>query len=177
MFLWRNNKKYQQFLIVEKTFQELWYFRMYSASKLNGASGTTYSSYRWLRWFSQMRVWLEIRRSRIWSLQGPATFFHGDWSWNIFDGHSLPSHDFCTTKWRGDIGFAPYVNMYVHNIRAYIYQWILIHIHVWYDNISSKFNFKVAGLKVKVTVAIFRDSNPCIYQWILIYLHTIVGYL
>ena len=30
---------------------------------------------------------------------------------------------------------------------------------VRYDYISGKFNFKVSGLKVKVTVAIFRKKN------------------
>ena len=59
-------------------------------------------------------------------------------------------------------------------------------ISCWVCNISSKFNFQVAGLKVKVTVTMFRKkkqktnklchhSIPCIYQLILIYLHTFVG--
>ena len=57
-----------------------------------------------------------------------------------------------------------------------------LHTVVGYYNISSKFCFQVAGLKFKVTVAIFREkknchpSSPCIYQWILMYLHTVVGY-
>ena len=34
----------------------------------------------------------------------------------------------------------------------------ITHINVWYDNISSKFNFQVVGLKVKVTLAIFRKN-------------------
>ena len=48
------------------------------------------------------------------------------------------------------------------------------------SNIASRLNFQVVGLKVKVTVAVFRKnchrSSPCIYQWILMYNHTIVGY-
>ena len=32
---------------------------------------------------------------------GPATFFRGDWSWNIFYGHSLPSAD----SRRADVSF------------------------------------------------------------------------
>ena len=42
-----------------------------------------------------------------------------------------------------------------------MYQWVLIwlHINVWYSNILSKFNFQVAGLKVKVIVAIFRKKD------------------
>ena len=56
-----------------------------------------------------------------------------------------------------------------------------LHTIVGYYDISNKYNFQVAGFKVKVTVAIFRKkklchcSSPCIYQWILIYLHTLVG--
>ena len=34
------------------------------------------------------------RRSRVWFPLGLATFFCGDWSWNIFYGHSLPSADY-----------------------------------------------------------------------------------
>ena len=40
-----------------------------------------------------MRVRLEIRMSRFRSPPGPATFFHGDLSLNIFYGHSRPSAD------------------------------------------------------------------------------------
>ena len=36
---------------------------------------------------------LETRRSRIQPPPRSATFFRGDWSWNIFYGHSLPSAD------------------------------------------------------------------------------------
>ena len=38
-------------------------------------------------------VRLETRRSRVQPPPRSATFFHGDWSWNIFYGHSLPSAD------------------------------------------------------------------------------------
>ena len=38
-------------------------------------------------------VRLETRRSRVQSPPKSATFFRGDWSWNIFYGHSLPSAD------------------------------------------------------------------------------------
>ena len=38
-------------------------------------------------------VRLETRRSQIQSPPRSATFFRGDWSWNIFYGHSLPSAD------------------------------------------------------------------------------------
>ena len=34
---------------------------------------------------------LETRRSRVQPLPRSATFFRGDWSWNIFYGYSLPS--------------------------------------------------------------------------------------
>ena len=37
--------------------------------------------------------WLVIRRSRVWSPLGPATFFCGDWPRNIFYSHLLPSAD------------------------------------------------------------------------------------
>ena len=43
------------------------------------------------RWRSRTRAQMVIRRLRIQSQPSPATFFHGDWSWNIFYGHSLPS--------------------------------------------------------------------------------------
>ena len=38
-------------------------------------------------------VRLETRRSRVQPPPRAATFFRGDWSWNIFYGHSLPSAD------------------------------------------------------------------------------------
>ena len=38
-------------------------------------------------------IQLETRRSRVQPPPRSATFFHGDWSWNIFYGHSLPSAD------------------------------------------------------------------------------------
>ena len=38
-------------------------------------------------------VRLETRRSRVQPPPRSATFFLGDWSWNIFYGHSLPSPD------------------------------------------------------------------------------------
>ena len=38
-------------------------------------------------------VRLETRRSWVQPLPRSATFFRGDWSWNIFYGHSLPSAD------------------------------------------------------------------------------------
>ena len=45
------------------------------------------------RWLSWMRVWLETRRSQVRPPLRSATFVRGDWSWNIFYGHSLPSAD------------------------------------------------------------------------------------
>ena len=38
-------------------------------------------------------VRLETRRSRVQTPPRSVTFFQGDWSWNIFYGHSLPSAD------------------------------------------------------------------------------------
>ena len=38
-------------------------------------------------------VRLETRRLRVQPPPRSATFFRGDWSWNIFYGHSLPSAD------------------------------------------------------------------------------------
>ena len=38
-------------------------------------------------------VRLKTRRSRVQPPLRSATFFRGDWSWNIFYGHSLPSPD------------------------------------------------------------------------------------
>ena len=38
-------------------------------------------------------VRLETRRSQVQPMPRSATFFRGDWSWNIFYGHSLPSAD------------------------------------------------------------------------------------
>ena len=38
-------------------------------------------------------VQLETRRSRVQPPPRSATFFRGDWSWNIFYGHSLPLAD------------------------------------------------------------------------------------
>ena len=42
------------------------------------------------RWRSWMRVRLETRRSWVRPPPRSATFFRGDWSWNIFYGHSFP---------------------------------------------------------------------------------------
>ena len=44
-------------------------------------------------WLSWMCVWLETRRSGVGPPPRSATFFHGDWSWNNFYGHSLRSAD------------------------------------------------------------------------------------
>ena len=44
-------------------------------------------------WLSWMRVRLETRRSGGSTPPRSPTFFRGDWSWNIFYGHSLPSAD------------------------------------------------------------------------------------
>ena len=38
-------------------------------------------------------VQLKTRRSQVQPLPRSATFFHGDWLWNIFYGHSLPLAD------------------------------------------------------------------------------------
>ena len=38
-------------------------------------------------------VRVETRRSRVQPPSRSATFFRGDWSWNIFYGHPLPSAD------------------------------------------------------------------------------------
>ena len=45
------------------------------------------------QWLSWMYVRLETRRSRVRPPPRLATFFRGDWSWNILYGHSLPSAD------------------------------------------------------------------------------------
>ena len=43
------------------------------------------------RWLSWMRRPTGDRRSRVQPPSKWATFFRGDWSWNIFYGHSFPS--------------------------------------------------------------------------------------
>ena len=58
------------------------------------------------RWPSWMRVRLETRRSRFRPQPRSATFFRGDWSWNIFYGHSLLSTDSrraVVTFWRKNV--------------------------------------------------------------------------
>ena len=47
----------------------------------------------WLGGSVGCAVRLETRRSRVQPPPRSATFFRGDWSWNIFYGHSLPSAD------------------------------------------------------------------------------------
>ena len=42
-------------------------------------------------YFSVSRPWIETSRLRVQPPPRPATFFRGDWSWNIFYGHSVPS--------------------------------------------------------------------------------------
>ena len=54
-------------------------------------------------------VRLETRRSWVQTPPRSATFFRGDWSWNIFYGHSLPSAD----SRRADVSFW---RKNVHNI-------------------------------------------------------------
>ena len=49
--------------------------------------------YCWHRWLSRMRVRWVIRRSRVRSPPGLATFFWRDWSWNVCYGYSLPFAD------------------------------------------------------------------------------------
>ena len=44
-----------------------------------------------IMWLSWMYVRLVIRR--LWVRQSSATFFLGDWSWNVFCGLSFPSAD------------------------------------------------------------------------------------
>ena len=44
---------------------------------------------RWLRWMRRPNGDQEVAGSTT----AEATFFRGDWSWNIFYGHSLPSAD------------------------------------------------------------------------------------
>ena len=60
----------------------------------------------WLLWLSWTLVRLEIRRLRFWSQPGLETFFHGDWSWNIFCSHFLPSTDSrraVVSSWRKNV--------------------------------------------------------------------------
>ena len=45
----------------------------------------------WPWWLTWMHVWLVIKRSWVQSPLGSATFFRGDWAWNIFYSDSLPS--------------------------------------------------------------------------------------
>ena len=57
-----------------------------------------------------MRIRLACRRSRVRS-SGPATFFRGDWSWNHFYDHSLPTADSSravVSYWRKDVHLVPY---------------------------------------------------------------------
>ena len=44
-------------------------------------------------WLSWILIRRETRRSRVQPPPRLATFFRGDWWWNIFYGHSLPSAD------------------------------------------------------------------------------------
>ena len=57
---------------------------------------------------SRMRIWLDIR-SLVGSLPGPATFFCGDQSWNIFYFYSL----LCTDSKRA------FVNFWQKNVHKY----------------------------------------------------------
>ena len=52
-------------------------------------------------WLSWIRIRLETRRSQVQPPLRLATFFRGDWWWNIFYGHSLPSAD----SRRADVSF------------------------------------------------------------------------
>ena len=54
---------------------------------------TTMSGYAGLGGSVGCAVRLETRRSWVQPLPSSATFFRGDWSWNIFYGHSFPSAD------------------------------------------------------------------------------------
>ena len=70
--------------------------RDWSLARLNNAHGELlYYPRRWAGLGGSVgcAVWLETRRSRVQPPPRSATFFRGDWSWNIFYGHSLPSAD------------------------------------------------------------------------------------
>ena len=53
-----------------------------------------------------------------------------------------------------------FLEKHCHRSNVSVYQWILIlfHTSVEYGNILSKFNCQAPGLKVKVTVTIFRKK-------------------
>ena len=68
-------------IVVERVCSSLWriYIGLCPRAGLGGSAGCA--------------VRLETRRSRVQPPPRSATFFRGDWSWNIFYGHSLPSAD------------------------------------------------------------------------------------
>ena len=52
-----------------------------------------FSRPRWLNWMRRPTGDQEVAGSTPAEVGNIATFFRGDWSWNIFYGHSLPSAD------------------------------------------------------------------------------------
>ena len=76
---------------------------LFLSSSLSSPSSSVYFIHFLVRLYIQSRVGLggsvgcavrlETRRSRVQPPPRSATVFRGDWAWNIFYGHSLPSAD------------------------------------------------------------------------------------
>ena len=104
MFSWRNKKNINTFGLKKASYQELWTVNKVSATNWTIYWPTNNWYFTWediflLSSYVQMKrpasvaqsdALLEIRLW-VWTPPGPATFFHGDWSGNIFYGHHLPS--------------------------------------------------------------------------------------
>ena len=65
-----------------------WFWHLVQALKLWISQYYRYQSYP-----VGCAIWLKTSMSWVQPLPRSATFFRGDWSWNIFYGHSLPSAD------------------------------------------------------------------------------------
>ena len=88
-----NTQGYDNDLVFYVTFNIICHIETMEMSLWNALCNEARYTHRRPRWRSWMRVRLETRRSRVRPPPRSATFFRGDWSWNIFYGHSLPSAD------------------------------------------------------------------------------------
>ena len=80
---WANNRKIFKWHLVLGQWLDFKIFSQFSSIAL-------YQNFGLGGWVG-CTMWLKTRRSWVQTPPRSATFFRGDWSWNIFYGHSLPS--------------------------------------------------------------------------------------
>ena len=101
-------------------------------------------------------VRLETRRWRVQPPPRSATFFRGDWSWNIFYGHSLPSADsrrVVISFWRKN----------VHNTGKPL-RGISLPVNVWLDRLIALDITPLGWLGRKTSTQTNNKCTDCVYS-------------